>query len=101
MRLRQSDEQRSLDPADRRELLRLINAVPDNAAPEHPTLIALVAFIRSLDVPWWVPGTGTFLLRIDACFGGPDGERTIDAGLREARQLAEGRPGIKPSRVAG
>lgn len=99
MRLRQSEEQRSLDPADRRELLRLIAAVPSNAEPEHPTLIALVEFIKSLDVPWWLPEGGTFLLRIDARMGGSDGERTIDVGLRNARRLAEGRPWIKPSHV--
>jgi hypothetical protein len=85
MRKRYPDEQRALGPEQRKELLRLVAAVPREATPDHPAVHALVAYHRSLHVPWWASGSA--YLRLGGMCS--DGRTNIAVGLAEMRRLAE------------
>ena len=86
MRPRGADGLRRLTDEQRGELLRHIAAVPTHAGPTHPTVKALVAYRRSLDVPWWAPG-GTAYLRVGGMCA--DGRTNVAVGLAEMRRLAD------------
>jgi hypothetical protein len=78
MRGRTADRRRSLEPAQRDELLRLIAAVPPEAGPKDPAVLALLAFHRSLSVPPWAPGLD-YRIRLG----------NIAVGLDSLRRLAD------------
>ena len=65
MRLRTPPSPRSLTPSEREELLALIDAVPLDATPKHPSVVALREKRERLrdHVPWWAP-SGIAYLRV-------------------------------------
>lgn len=76
----------ALTAEQRRDLLRLVAAVPPDATSKHPAVIALLEYRRSLDTPWWAPG-GTAYLRLPLdCYA--DGHTCLARGLDEMRRLA-------------
>ena len=79
MRLRTPPSPRSLTPSEREELTALIDAVPLDATPKHPAVIALREYRERLrdHVPSWAP-SGIAYLRV-----GP-----VRYGLDLMRQLA-------------
>jgi len=85
VRRRSPDERRRLTGEQRDALLRHIAVVPNDAGPEHPAVQALVAYRRTLDVPWWAPG-GTAYLRVGGMCA--DGRTNVAVGLAEQRRLA-------------
>jgi hypothetical protein len=85
VRRRSPDEQRRLTHEQRNALLRHIAAVPNEAGPGHPTVQSLIAFRRTLDVPWWAPG-GTAYLRVGGMCA--DGRTNVAVGLAKLRMLA-------------
>ena len=86
MRRRSHDEQRRLTSEQRDHLLRHIAAVPKEAGPDDPAVKALVAFRRTLDVPWWAP-VGTAYLRVGGL--SVDGRTNVAVGLDVLRALAD------------
>jgi hypothetical protein len=75
---RRDEPQRSLSPEQRDELLRHIAAVPPDATADHPAVVAVLAYHRSLPVPRWSPGLD-YRIRLG----------NVAAGLDSLRRLAE------------
>jgi hypothetical protein len=75
---RPEQPRRSLPREQRRELLRLIDAVPDDATVKHPAVVALLEYRRSLRVPSWAPPLD-YRIRLG----------DIAAGVASLRRLAE------------
>lgn len=86
MRPRGAQGERRLTDDQRADLLRHIAAVPNDAGAEHPAVKALVAYRRSLAVPWWAGG-GTAYLRVGGMC--TSGRSMIAEGLDLMRRLAE------------
>jgi hypothetical protein len=73
-----SSSRHALTEPERRELLRLIDTVPNDATLKHPAVVALLEYRRSLRVPSWAP-------RFDYRMRLGD----IATGLASLRRLAE------------
>jgi hypothetical protein len=78
VRTRAPISRRRLRDEERLELLRLIDAVPDDATVKHPAVVALLEYRGSLRVPSWAPRFD-HRMRLG----------NIAAGLASLRRLAE------------
>lgn len=68
----------ALTEPEQRELLRLIDAVPEDATPKHPAVVEVLAYRRSLQLPPWASGLDHRMRLGD-----------IAAGLASLRRLAD------------
>jgi len=89
VRLRNPDPRRALTAEQRREMLRLIAAVPPDAGSEHPAVVELLEYHRSLHLPPEAPGLD-YRIRLG----------NVAAGLSSLRKLADCEDWAAARRVA-